>query len=139
MERRIIYKRVLLLKTPLRLISRALNFVKTKLFYGLREPKISVSVGDVASTPVSNHLVLVFDGAWYLERNPDVVAANLEPFEHFIRSGWGEGRVPTPYFDEEWYIQRYGELIPASIGPFEHFIRHGIAAGLDPHPLFSSR
>src|SRR5260370_30538903 len=58
---------------------------------------------------------------------------------HFIRYGWGEGRVPTPYFDEEWYVQRHTALIPAGTGAFEHFLPHLIAAGLDLHPMFSSR
>lgn len=31
---------------------------------------------------------------WYLERNPDVVAAGQDPYEHWLRCGMDEGRLP---------------------------------------------
>ncbi|NYS60319.1 glycosyltransferase [Vreelandella salicampi] len=35
-----------------------------------------------------------FDPAWYLQQYPDVAAAGIDPWEHFGRHGWGEGRYP---------------------------------------------
>lgn len=37
-----------------------------------------------------------FDAHWYLESNPDVAAAGLDPFQHFQRFGQFEGRLPMP-------------------------------------------
>jgi FkbM family methyltransferase len=40
----------------------------------------------------------VFDENWYLEQNVDVREAKVEPFAHFIRHGWAEGRAPSRTF-----------------------------------------
>src|SRR5262249_56153993 len=34
------------------------------------------------------------DRAWYLQRNPEVARAGLDPVEHYLRYGWHEGRDP---------------------------------------------
>ncbi|MGH8319864.1 MAG: glycosyltransferase [Steroidobacteraceae bacterium] len=31
---------------------------------------------------------------WYIERNPDIVAAGQDPYEHWLRCGMDEGRLP---------------------------------------------
>ena len=41
----------------------------------------------------------IFDGAWYLLQNSDVCQAGLDPWDHFSRFGWHEGRHPNRYFD----------------------------------------
>lgn len=38
----------------------------------------------------------IFDADWYRENNPDVAAAGLDPFEHYIQHGHREGRAPGP-------------------------------------------
>ena len=38
-----------------------------------------------------------FDAEWYRERNPDVVAAGLDPWRHWLRHGRREGRTPAPF------------------------------------------
>ena len=32
--------------------------------------------------------------AWYSNQNPDLVAAKVDPYEHWFSFGAGEGRVP---------------------------------------------
>jgi hypothetical protein len=44
----------------------------------------------------------LFDEAYYLATNPDVEAAALWGFEHFIMSGMDEGRNPHPWYDANW-------------------------------------
>ena len=39
---------------------------------------------------------LLFNVGWYLERNRDVQAADVEPFSHYLDFGWKEGRSPHP-------------------------------------------
>ena len=41
-------------------------------------------------TPVAE-----FDAAWYLQRYPDIAAAGVDPFEHYLLWGWREGRNPS--------------------------------------------
>ena len=40
-----------------------------------------------------NNLFKSFDAAKYLELHPDVAAARINPYEHFMTSGWCEGRA----------------------------------------------
>ena len=37
----------------------------------------------------------VFDAEWYQQQNPDVVAAGLDPYLHFVHDGAREGRWPA--------------------------------------------
>ena len=37
-------------------------------------------------------------------QNPDVAAAGLNPFTHFMESGWREGRDPNALFDTSFYL-----------------------------------
>lgn len=39
-----------------------------------------------------------FDPLWYLARNPDVLAADVDPVRHYLESGGVEGRDPGPGF-----------------------------------------
>ena len=48
-----------------------------------------------------------FDAAFYACKNPDVVAAGLDLFDHFLGSVVSEGRRPSEAFDPKFYINRY--------------------------------
>ena len=39
-----------------------------------------------------------FDEVFYLEQNPDVAEAGIDPVEHYCMQGWIEGRDPHPEF-----------------------------------------
>ncbi|MCA0399532.1 MAG: hypothetical protein LCH38_01815 [Proteobacteria bacterium] len=38
----------------------------------------------------------IVDREWYLEANPDVAAAGVNPVQHFLNHGFKEGRAPQP-------------------------------------------
>jgi hypothetical protein len=42
-------------------------------------------------------LRLALDKDWYLHSNPDVAAAGVDPFHHFLNHGYEEGRNPLPF------------------------------------------
>ncbi len=68
-----------------------------------------------------------FDAAWYLQRHPDIAAAGIDPFEHYLLWGWREGRNPSPAFDTGFYVRRY--LVPEQDeNPLLHYrrLRHVI-------------
>ena len=44
----------------------------------------------------------LFDRDWYLLTNPDVRAAGVDPFSHYMSNGWHEGRLPTRWFTREF-------------------------------------
>ncbi len=65
--------------------------------------------------------VPVFDGAWYLDQNPDIAAAHADPFEHFVGFGPREGRDPAPDFDIRFYMARYAEQL-GGMNPLLHYL-----------------
>ncbi len=73
-----------------------------------------------------------FDPRFYLETYPDIAAAGVDPFEHFLHWGYKEGRNPSAGFDTRWYLRRYldGDL---SENPLLHYRR--IRRLLRVHPV----
>ena len=66
----------------------------------------------------------LFDGNFYLETNPDVALANLDPLDHYIRCGWREGRKPSKVFDALAYLKANPDLKDTD-DPFLHYLREG--------------
>ena len=80
----------------------------------------------------------LFDAAWYLATNPDVLDAGSEPLLHFCRYGWREGRWPNRYFDPAWYLQRNPDVRVADTNPLLHYVRDGDREGRRPVRHFDS-
>ncbi|WP_247996564.1 glycosyltransferase family 61 protein [Brucella tritici] len=72
-----------------------------------------------------------FWGKWYLERNPDVAAASVNPLLHFERHGAAEFRNPSPLFDTQWYTRTYN-IDPKIQNPLSHFLSKGRRLGYAP-------
>lgn len=69
-----------------------------------------------------------FDIAYYLERNPDVAAADVDPLEHFVTTGFREGRPPSAVFDLHFYVRKH--MRGDGRDPLTHYFEVGRAAGL---------
>ena len=78
----------------------------------------------------------LFDGAWFLARNPDLAQPGADPMGHFHRYGWREGRWPNPYFDPAWYLKQNADVSGSDINPVLHYIRFGEAEGRPPVEYF---
>ena len=74
----------------------------------------------------------LFDGAWFLERNPDLAASRHDPLTHFHRYGWREGRAPNAFFDVDWYLTHNRDVRSLDADPLLHYIEHGEAEGRAP-------
>lgn len=48
----------------------------------------------------------LFDRAWYLDSNPDVVGSGIPPLRHYAAYGDAEQRWPMPLFDPGYYRAR---------------------------------
>ena len=48
-----------------------------------------------------------FDAAYYLETNPDVGAARMDPFLHYMRFGYRDFRKPSAGFNPRLYANRF--------------------------------
>jgi hypothetical protein len=77
----------------------------------------------------------LFDAAFYTERYPDVAAAGMHPFLHYLRHGAGEGRKPNRWFDPDYYLARTPNARLRGGEPFTDFLEHGLREQSSPHPL----
>ncbi|HZZ70324.1 MAG TPA: hypothetical protein VFE18_19310, partial [Phenylobacterium sp.] len=70
-----------------------------------------------------------FDAAFYLASNVDVAKTGVDPLDHFLASGWREGRDPNPAFSVKDYLESYPDIAAADINPFVHYLGAGRAEG----------
>jgi CDP-glycerol glycerophosphotransferase (TagB/SpsB family) len=73
----------------------------------------------------------LFDADYYLEANPDVAAAGLDPLLHFCEFGWRESRHPNPDFDVDWYLANHLAGAGGQTNPLLHYLATGRACGVE--------
>ena len=81
---------------------------------------------------------LLFDSNYYLAENPDVAAAGVDPYQHYIDDGWHEGRNPDQYFDTNYYLAQNPDVAASGMDPLLHYQLFGWKEGRDPSLLFST-
>jgi VCBS repeat-containing protein len=87
-----------------------------------------------------------FDIAAYLEDNPDIAAAHVDPLAHFLANGAQEGRQPSALltlatskgFDYVYYLAHNPDVAAAHVDPLQHFNTIGWKEGRDPNALFDT-
>lgn len=67
-----------------------------------------------------------FDEAAYLAAYPEVERAQVEPYWHFARFGFAEGRKAS-FFDRDWYLSRHQDVLFEGFDAFDHFRAFGKA------------
>jgi len=84
-----------------------------------------------AAVTLKGHLVRakLFDPAYYLNTYLDVARAGIDPFAHYMRHGWREGRNPSAGFSSQAYLALYGDVRLGGKNPLMHYIRHGHKEG----------
>lgn len=65
-----------------------------------------------------------FDAEFYLETNPDVNAARVDPALHYLLHGGAEGRDPGPYFSTKAYFNRRPDAAEAGENALLHLTKH---------------
>ena len=80
-----------------------------------------------------------FDAAFYLARYPDVGAARMHPFAHYLLHGAAEGRKPNRWFDPDYYLDGSAAARKRCGDPFLDYLAHGRAEGLSTHPLVDGK
>ncbi len=58
-----------------------------------------------------------FDSSFYLQSNPDVAAAGVNPLVHYLEAGGVHGLAPHPRFDAAFYLASNPEVAAAGINP----------------------
>jgi hypothetical protein len=79
----------------------------------------------------------LFDAAWYLRENHDVVHSGDEPGLHFLRHPTRPLRAPGPDFDIARYVEAHPRVLEEGINPLVHFLLSEEGRRADrypPHP-----
>ncbi|MBR2839136.1 MAG: hypothetical protein IKE55_10160 [Kiritimatiellae bacterium] len=71
----------------------------------------------------------LFSREWYLQKNPDVAKAHVDPVWHYLHRGWKRDWDPGPEFCGRAYLRRYPDAAEAGIAPLLHFERCGRLEG----------
>lgn len=95
----------------------------------------SLSLIISSSLPVVNDSL--FDAEYYLLNNLDVAAAGADPYQHYMTTGWKEGRDPSALFNTRFYLNQNPDVAAARVNPLEHFETIGWKEGRDPSVGFS--
>lgn len=114
----------------------------SELDFGIVIPFDRVDINEIS-------ISLLFDETYYLCQNPDVASAVAHGtfssgYEHFIASGWLEGRNPSILFDEDYYLSQYSDVAQAiAIGEFssgfQHYVLDGHEDGRNPSEAFNEQ
>ncbi len=78
---------------------------------------------------------VLFDTAFYLSHNADVLQAGINAFDHFVTFGWREGRDANEFFSTNFYLGVNPDA-RASVNPLSHYHATGWKNGYDPGPNF---
>ncbi|WP_114949095.1 M10 family metallopeptidase C-terminal domain-containing protein [Microvirga calopogonii] len=100
---------------------------------------------------VVSALKVAFNPQVYLQANPDVAAAGVNPLEHYVRFGASEGRAGagvnpgqsvgrsiTKGFDADYYLMNNPDVARAGVNPLEHYNSSGWKEGRDPSAAFDT-
>ena len=94
--------------------------------FGLRE---SVPFGSSQASTAITLADRLFDPGYYLRQNPDVAAAGVDPYQHFMAFGWREGRDPSLLFSVSKYLAANPDVNRAAVNPLLHYETYGQAEG----------
>lgn len=93
-------------------------------------PDLIEEEGCISKTDLEGALyTLLFDRQYYLESNPDVAEAAVDPFYHFMNFGWREGRSPSVRFNVGRYLSDNEDVSQSGLNPLDHYVRHGFLEG----------
>lgn len=81
----------------------------------------------------------LFDQEYYLETNPDVRDARVDPLAHYVGNGEREGRLPNPFFRASFYRRNSVPLLPQDCNALQHYIEEGEHAGRKASMAFDPR
>ena len=78
----------------------------------------------------------LFDARFYLSKYPDVAAAQVDPWLHYLKHGAAERRKPNALFEPNYYLTLCPDARSANADPLTHFVENQSGAWINPHVLF---
>jgi len=95
----------------------------------------SYNVAVTSDVPVADPL---FDATFYLAHNPDVAAAGVDPYQHYLDYGAKEGRDPSALFSTSYYLAQNPDVAAVGMNPLLHYEQYGWHEGRNPDALFDT-
>ena len=77
----------------------------------------------------------MFDKEYYLENYTDFRNSGIDPITHYLKTGWHQGKNPSPDFITDFYLLRNPDVRESGINPLVHYIQFGKAEGRHTHPF----
>lgn len=74
------------------------------------------------------------DPDFYRRAYPDLAAAGIDPFVHYVEAGWREGRDPAPWFSSAAYLEDHPDVAASGANPLAHFLQFGVQQGRQVRP-----
>jgi lipopolysaccharide biosynthesis protein/SAM-dependent methyltransferase len=71
----------------------------------------------------------LFDPGFYNKSYPDVAHAGVDPLDHYLSTGWREGRDPSDRFSALGYLKLHSDVAARGLEPLTHFLRRGRKEG----------
>jgi O-antigen biosynthesis protein len=102
---------------------RKLKTLRLRLWFAFYRPRVQRTSYELVSNSV------LFEKHFYLNSNPDVRAAGIDPIVHYLRFGSKEGRDPSPFFSETGYRSQNAGVGTSGLSSIEHYERYGRAQG----------
>ncbi|MBD9559605.1 glycosyltransferase family 2 protein [Ensifer sp. ENS03] len=79
----------------------------------------------------------LFSVSYYINSNPDVKLAGINPLAHYASAGGAELRRPHPQFDCEHYVRQIADWSKQQgYTPLQHFLDVGVHIGANPNSDF---
>ena len=66
--------------------------------------------------------VRYFEPTYYVRNNPDIGKLGVDPYFHYLFTGYREGRRPSARYTFDSYCARYGLTPQSGISPLAHFL-----------------
>ena len=66
-----------------------------------------------------------FDAEFYITQYPDVAQAGVNPFAHYMETGYSEGRQPNATFNTTYYLEKNPDVAQAGVNPLKHHKEFG--------------
>jgi hypothetical protein len=98
-------------------------------FVRLRTSKLARGRGVVPAHYDAIRHSIFFDPAFYLDANPDVRAAGLDPVLHYLLHGGFEHRDPSSLFSTSGYLRRNVDVAEAGVNALLHYELYGRREG----------
>jgi glycosyltransferase involved in cell wall biosynthesis len=101
--------------------------------------RILLTQRKLINTSKNAHIDLVraselFDEIYYLNNNPDVRKAEVDPVIHYLKHGGFENRDPSEKFSSKLYFDNNPDVKKVGINPLIHYLQHGQHEGRDIYP-----